>query len=88
MTTASPRTRIIDGIKFELLEGGEIIAHGSTGNKYVVTLDGTGSEESCQCLGYANRKRCKHVTAAKKLSTAMAREMGEADQDNFGPEAA
>lgn len=67
----STSKRTIDCIEFQLHEDGTITALGSTGNEYKITLQGEGSEDFCECLGFEHRKSCKHLTSARKLAMSV-----------------
>ena len=78
------KTRMMDGIKFEVLEDGQVIAHGSKGDKYTVTLKGESTEDSCTCLGWKHRmarpegsRDCLHVRAARRLAARTAARLAD-----------
>lgn len=72
------RTKIQDNIKFELCDDGTIIAWGSKGDPYRITLQGENSVDSCQCKGWehrasrpADRQACRHIVSARRMALSV-----------------
>jgi hypothetical protein len=65
------KIRTVDGITFELLADGQIIAHSKTSDKtYRICLDGPSTVDYCGCRGFDARQTCSHIVAARKLAMA------------------